>query len=189
MEQTMQDMSSSDPTAFWFATVAAAGTVVSLITLMLTIIWRRLDSHVRMTITFAVGQRPDGASATEEEGFWILFTALNNSSTPLFPAEAYLQAEDGRRLPPMYHTMPGWGEGVLQPRSPAMYYYAMARVAEFLSSGGKVTANAKFIVRDGTGTHHEQGLTIRDIEEWAEGRQGREPSMTSHPWWQRLRVT
>jgi len=67
-----------------------------------------------------------------------------------------------------------------------MYYYSMARVAEFLMKAGETTANLVFIVRDGTGDHHELGLTIRDIEVWAEGGEGREPLITTRPWWQRL---
>ena len=182
-----QEVSSSDPNSFWLAAVAAAGTGVSLITLILTVLWRWWDSRSRVTITFVVGQRPDGASPTQDdEGLWINFAALNSSRTPLFPAEAYLQADDGRQLQPMYHTMPGWGAGVLQPGSPATYHYSMARVAEFLSTEGETSASLKFIVRDGAGERHEQGLTIRDIEAWAEGRQGREPLWTSHPWWRRL---
>jgi len=155
MEQTVQGMGSSDSVSYFLAIVAAAGSVVSVITLVLTILWRHLDSRVRMTITFAVGQRPEGASETEDEGSWIRFTAVNNSSTPLFPAAAYLQAEDARQLEPMARTMPGWGVDILHPRSPAMYSYSMAKVAWFLSRGGKETASAKFIVRDGTGKHHE----------------------------------
>ncbi len=180
-------MGSLDQTSLWLAILAAAGTVVSLITLILTVLWRWWDSRLRVNISFVLSQRPDGASATpEDEGPWIHLNALNSSRTTLFPAEAYLQADDGRKLQPMYQTMPGWGEGVLQPSSPAMYYYSMARVAEFLMKDGETTTNLVFIVRDGTGDHHELGLTIRDIEVWAEGGEGREPLITSRPWWQRL---
>lgn len=194
MGQIVQEMRGSDPTSFLFAAVAAAGSVVSLITLGLTIVWRLRDRDIRMPITLALRQQsPNVGTLTQEEKdevrVWMDFTAVNDSSTPLYPAEAYLQAEDGRRLPTHHRTMPGWGVDVLHPRSPAHYYYSMARVAEFLSSSGKESAHLKFVVRDGTGKSHEQGLTIRDIEKWAEGRQGREPSLDPRHWWQRLMGT
>ena len=187
MEQTVQELSSSDPTSSGLALIAAAGTIVSLITLVLTALWRWRDSRIRVTITFVVRERPDGASPTQGEGLWIGFKALNSSRTPLYPAEAYLQANDGKRLQPMYQTMPGWGADVLQPGSPAMYYYSMGGMAEFVSSeGGRETASLTFVVCDGTGKRHEQGLMMRDIGRWVEGRQGREPLKITRPWWRRL---
>jgi hypothetical protein len=168
------------------AVIAAGGTAVSLATLVLAFVWRRGDNRIRMTITFTVGERPAGASPGQGKGLWIIFDALNSSPrATIFPAEAYLQADNGRRLPPMYHTMPGYGTDVLQPGSPAMYSYPMSKVAEFLQAGGEHSGNLVFVVRDGTGELHEQGVQIEDAERWAEGSRGPDPLPVQRPWWRR----
>ncbi len=168
------------------AVIAAGGTAVSLVTLILAVVWRRRDSRIRMTITFTVGERPTNASPDQGMGIWITFNALNSSPrATIFAAEAYLEAGDGRRLPPTYLTMPGYGADVLQPGSPAMYSYPMSKVAEFLQAGGEHSGKLVFVVRDGTGKLHEQGVLIKDAERWAEGSRGSDPLPVQRSWWRR----
>jgi hypothetical protein len=56
-----------------------------------------------------------------------------------------------------------------------MYSYPMSKVAEFLQAGGEHSENLVFVVRDGTGELHEQGVQIEDAERWAEGSRGPDP--------------
>lgn len=169
------------------AVIAAGGTAVSIFTLFLAIVWRRKDNRIRMTITFTVGERPANASPDQGKGLWIIFNALNSSPrATIYPAEVYLQADNGRRLPPICQSMPGWGMDVLRPGSPAMCSYPMSKVAEFLQAGGEQSGNLVFVVRDGTGKFHEQGVQIEDAERWAEGLRGPDPLPVQRPWWRRV---
>jgi hypothetical protein len=169
------------------AVIAAGGTAVSIVTLVCTLWWRWMDNRISMTITFTVGEGPANASPDQDKGLWIIFNALNSSPrATIYPAEVYLQADNGRRLPPMYRNMPGYGTDVLRPGSPATYSYPMSKVAEFLQAGGEHSGNLVFVVRDGTGELHEQKVQIEDDERLAEGSQGPDPLPVRRSWWRRL---
>ncbi len=179
----------AEDTAVALATLVAtlATLAATLATLIFAYVWRWRDSRILMTITFTVSGGPYDETPDEDKVPWIKFNALNNSPrATIFAAEAYLEADDGRRFPPALLAMPGYGADVLQPGSPAMYSYPMAEVAKFLQAGGEHSGNLVFVVRDGTGELHEQGVQIKDAERWAEGSRGPDPLPVQRPWWRRL---
>lgn len=171
---------------YWLALVAAAGTIVSLITLVLTLLWRWSDNQTRVRITSGTGTHP--GYVPPDAAPHIYLSATNLSKMPLFPGDAYLEVYDGGQLRPRpeHRRIPGWGADILQPGSPIVYYFMVESVNRFLSEGrNRIPTKVKFVILDGTGKRHERQFKVNDVSAWAEGQQGNE-LLTPLPWWHKV---
>lgn len=159
---------SSSGQASWLQVAAAFGTLVSLFTLLLTIVFRVRDSRTRLKLTYSLGDPESPADRNllqlqlpQERA--IFFRIRNASRTDILLTDIYLELSGEHRmdLPHLVNlTVPSQSP----PGFVAVGYHPLRALATTLKEEGYAgTTHFKLVVYDGTGRSHKKQVEIPDL--------------------------
>ncbi len=158
------------------AWIAAFGTLISLLTLILNLYFRRRDTQSRIRISYQLGDNMPrewmeeaGIARTSPAVPVVMFKVENMGAREESFSGAHIAVPGGRNVHPFSGGNPPMPSS-LKPGFPRYFSQSLQGVSHALVNEGYTgTARVELVIRLGTGKVHTKRIEIPEVEDKAQG--------------------